>query len=190
MARNCACYEKKILESWGCLVLIRKTFRWEGSHILPLHPGKCARLHGHSWVLHVMVEGDVDETTGMVMDYADISDRVKPLIEDLDHRHLGAWEVEKGLVVYHIQGDRVWGVPWLPMDWNPTSENLLLQIGMRLSETFITWSRLALEETCTAYAEVTAKEVLEYERQQSYLGRRQRPTAPRWDQLQSGRRNW
>lgn len=135
---------------------LRKTFRFEASHVLPKHPGKCSRLHGHSWVLHVSVDGKVDPATGFVMDYAELSEKVKPLIESLDHKHLGAWAVEKNDITYHIAGYRVWGVDWLPTDFNPTSENLLYAIGHKLIG--LHWCKLALEETCTSYAEVTWEE--------------------------------
>jgi 6-pyruvoyltetrahydropterin/6-carboxytetrahydropterin synthase len=113
---------------------LRKTFRFEASHVLPKHPGKCSRLHGHSWVLHVFVEGPVEEMTGFVMDFGDISSFVKPLIDNLlDHYHLN--DTTK---IY------------------PSSENLLIWIGRELYA--YRWSKLALEETCTSYAELTRKE--------------------------------
>jgi 6-pyruvoyltetrahydropterin/6-carboxytetrahydropterin synthase len=142
-------------------MLLKKTFRFEASHILPLHPGKCSRLHGHSWVLHVYVRGKRDPKTGMVMDYADISEKMKPVVEDLDHRHLGAWEVEKNGMIHHIGGRRLWSVPWLPDDWNPTSENLLYEIGRQLYKVDFYWSELALEETCTSWAALTSSEFME-----------------------------
>jgi len=138
-------------------MLLRKTFRFEASHILPKHPGKCSRLHGHSWVLHVEVEGPIDEITGFVMDYADISKMVKPLIERLDHRHLGTIEFDF---------KDSWLVPDMDPEFYPSSENLLSWIGNELLRYWdygnglerLDWSTLALEETCTSYAELTREE--------------------------------
>lgn len=137
---------------------IRKTFRFEASHVLPKHPGKCSRLHGHSWILHVWVDGTINQKTGFVMDYAELSEQVKPLIEDLDHRHLGAWEVEKNGIIYPIAGSSIWGVPWLPDKFNPTSENLLFAIGGKLLSRGLDWWQIALEETCTSYAQLSRYE--------------------------------
>jgi 6-pyruvoyltetrahydropterin/6-carboxytetrahydropterin synthase len=128
-------------------MLLRKTFRFEASHILPKHPGKCSRLHGHSWVLHVFVEGFVDKETGFVMDFAEISNGVKPLIDSLDHRHLGTIE-------FDVRPS--WQVEGMPWDFYPSSENLLYWIGDQLKG--MVWSKLALEETCTSYAELTREE--------------------------------
>jgi 6-pyruvoyltetrahydropterin/6-carboxytetrahydropterin synthase len=138
-------------------MLLRKTFRFEASHILPKHPGKCSRLHGHSWVLHVFVEGEVDEKTGFVQDFADISKIVKPLIERLDHHHLGTIE-------FDVRDS--WKVEGMPYDLYPSSENLLLWIGNELLRYWdhgnglerLDWSKLAIEETCTSYAELTREE--------------------------------
>jgi len=129
-------------------VILKKVFRFEASHILPKHPGKCSRLHGHSWVLHVFVEGKVNPETGFVMDYAVISDRMKPFIEQLDHHHLGTFNDDIFIKWMPV------GIGLLP-DFYPTSENLLWHIGARLQ---LPWSKLALEETCTSYAELTRGE--------------------------------
>lgn len=87
--------------------LLTKTFSFEAAHQLKYHDGKCSRLHGHSFKLTVVVEGcdlqpkswnkkvgDDYELTlnpkqNMLLDYGDISEVVKPLIEShLDHHFL------------------------------------------------------------------------------------------------------
>ena len=140
---------------------LRKTFRFEASHILPKHPGKCSRLHGHSWVLHVFVKGPRDPNTGFVLDFADISAHVKPLIERLDHRHLGQWIDERARTIMTndsiANGGGDWSVEGLPQDFYPSSENLLWWIGSQLTQD-LDWHKLALEETCTSYAELTRDE--------------------------------
>ena len=136
---------------------LTKTFRFEASHVLPKHKGKCSRLHGHSWVLHVSVEGSIDPETGFVMDFAEISEAVKPLIERLDHRHLGTWTIPSttglGYQMLHFPG---WGVTGMPTGFYPTSENLLAWIGLQLSG--LSWSKLSIEETCTSRATLTREE--------------------------------
>jgi len=71
---------------------LTKEFRFEASHQLIKHDGKCARLHGHSWIFEVEVVGFTflgGPKENMVMDYGDISAVVKPVIEEyLDHHHL------------------------------------------------------------------------------------------------------
>lgn len=73
---------------------LTKEFRFEASHQLMHHDGKCARLHGHSWVGRVILTfGDHLASTGpkknMAMDYADIKAELAPLVaQSLDHYHL------------------------------------------------------------------------------------------------------
>lgn len=153
-------------------MLLRKTFRFEASHLLPKHPGKCSRLHGHSWVLHVETEGRINPSTGFVMDFADMSAAVKPLIELLDHRHLGQWhndEMQNAIptdIKFSKRNDSELGtshtVYGLPNDFYPTSENLLFWIGEQLAAKKFPWSKLAIEETCTSYAELGLAEFMVY----------------------------
>jgi len=68
---------------------IRRRYRFEASHVLPRHPGRCRNLHGHSYQLVVEVRGAIDEEQGMVLDFADLDAIVdRKVIAELDHRHL------------------------------------------------------------------------------------------------------
>ena len=71
---------------------IRKSFTFEAAHVLPNHPGKCARLHGHSYRLDVALEGPLQESgpaAGMVEDFEVVSRVVEAaVIGELDHRSL------------------------------------------------------------------------------------------------------
>ena len=100
--------------------------------------------------MHVSVEGPINPDTGFVMDFGDISEVVRPLIERLDHHHLGTWDDIGGYTMDQS------GVPGLPHDFYPTSENLVYWIGAQLKE--LPWSKLSIEETCTSRATLTQKE--------------------------------
>jgi 6-pyruvoyltetrahydropterin/6-carboxytetrahydropterin synthase len=72
---------------------LQKQFRFEASHQLPYHDGKCARLHGHSWQGWVTVEGEDLVYDGpkqdMLVDYSEIKEILEPIVEEyLDHHHL------------------------------------------------------------------------------------------------------
>lgn len=108
-----------------------KEFTFEAAHRLPGVPPdhKCARLHGHSYRIVVHVAGPVESRTGMVMDFADISAAVKPIInEHLDHYYLNE--------IYGLE--------------NPTSENLACWIWERLMPTLPSLSAIEVRETCTS----------------------------------------
>ena len=109
---------------------IYKAFSIEAAHRLPNLPEdhKCYRLHGHSFKIEVHVTGEVDQNTGWIMDFADISAAFKPLFERLDHHYLN--EIE-GLE-------------------NPTSENLARWIWRQLQPALPLLSSVVVQETCTA----------------------------------------
>ena len=71
---------------------LMKSFRFEASHQLPNHDGKCAKLHGHSWEVTIQVDGNHLITDGakqgMLMDYYDLGEAMRPIIQKLDHSHL------------------------------------------------------------------------------------------------------
>lgn len=66
-----------------------KEFRFEAAHVLPKHPGKCSKLHGHSWLMRVGVSAPVNPETGFVVDYIDLKALVQPLVDQWDHSFLG-----------------------------------------------------------------------------------------------------
>jgi 6-pyruvoyltetrahydropterin/6-carboxytetrahydropterin synthase len=76
--------------------------------------GKCANLHGHNYVLEVVVAGEVDQASGYVLDLKVLSDIMNgQVIQDVDHRNLNT------------------DVPWLK-GRIPTTENLAVTFWERL----------------------------------------------------------
>jgi 6-pyruvoyltetrahydropterin/6-carboxytetrahydropterin synthase len=137
---------------------ICKEFTFEASHVLPHHKGKCSNLHGHSWKLTVYVRGPVDRETGMVVDYADIKSSIQPIIDDLDHAHLGAWKTDKVEIASPLHTKSVtWLYPMLDT-FNPTSENLLIEIAKQIVKRGQVFSSLTLDETCTVSCLLTWEE--------------------------------
>jgi 6-pyruvoyltetrahydropterin/6-carboxytetrahydropterin synthase len=109
-------------------VELRKTFQFEAAHKLPNVPAdhKCARLHGHSFRVEVAVAGECDPRLGWLMDYAEISEAFKPLLDRLDHYYLNE-------------------IPGLE---NATSENLAKWIWDRLKPKLPMLTEILVAETC------------------------------------------
>lgn len=140
-------------------LIIEKEFRFEASHVLPKHPGKCARLHGHSWVLRIAVRGPVDPESGFVLDYAELKKCVQPTIDLLDHAHLGHGEAftrqDPEFRVNQIKGELR---PPFGLDFYPSSENLVVAIAKILQplipelKSNVRLYSISLDETCTSRA--------------------------------------
>ena len=76
--------------------------------------GKCANLHGHNYVLEVVVAGEIDQASGYVLDLKLLSEVIgRQIIRDVDHRNLNI------------------DVPWLK-GLIPTAENLARAFWERL----------------------------------------------------------
>lgn len=76
--------------------------------------GKCVNLHGHNYSVEVIVAGDLDRSTGYLMDLKRLSDLMTAqIIEQVDHRNLNT------------------DVAWLS-GRIPTAENLALAFWERL----------------------------------------------------------
>jgi 6-pyruvoyltetrahydropterin/6-carboxytetrahydropterin synthase len=101
--------------------------RFEAAHWLPAVPDthRCRRVHGHSYQLTVVVDGEVDAATGWVVDYAVLEAAVAPVVGALDHRLLN--DVD-GLT-------------------NPTTEAIIAWIWDRVAPHLPGLSELRLHET-------------------------------------------
>src|SRR5882757_8787780 len=73
---------------------LAREYRFEAAHRLPRLPAthKCARLHGHSFRFEVLLEGEVDERTGFLMDFGEVDEIVQPILDRLDHHYLNEIE--------------------------------------------------------------------------------------------------
>lgn len=60
---------------------------FDAAHRLPSHPGKCSRVHGHTYRVEVVLEGEVGPD-GMVMDFFDVKGILNDSLKDMDHYYL------------------------------------------------------------------------------------------------------
>lgn len=118
---------------------LSKQFAFEAAHFLPGYVGKCAALHGHSYKLSVVVEGGVDQKSGMVIDFVVLAEIVeREIIRKYDHQLLNNF---------------------FP---NPTAELVVGAffdlLSQKINEKTVENVRLVLlrlHETASSYAEIT-----------------------------------
>lgn len=69
---------------------VSKEFSFEAAHSLPHLPvdHKCRNLHGHSYRVVLICEGNLQPGHSWVIDYADITTAAEPLFKKLDHQNL------------------------------------------------------------------------------------------------------
>jgi 6-pyruvoyltetrahydropterin/6-carboxytetrahydropterin synthase len=125
--------DPQTVPSPGMAVRLAREFTFEAAHRLPNVPEshKCARLHGHSFRVELICEGNVNPQTGWLIDFADLKVAFEPLHEQLDHHYLN--EIE-GLE-------------------NPTAENLARWVWVRTKKRLPMLSQVNVAETCHSRCE-------------------------------------
>jgi len=117
---------------------VKSTF--SAAHSLRDYEGPCSRLHGHNWVVEVVVGGSELHPNGMLVDFGDVKKAASDVLSHLDHQNLNE-------------------VP--PFDQtNPTSENLARwiyeQVGKRVNTGGLKVTRVSVREaetSCATYFE-------------------------------------
>tara|TARA_Y100000385_G_C12948159_1_gene574290 strand:+ start:412 stop:852 length:441 start_codon:yes stop_codon:yes gene_type:complete len=138
-------------------IRVTKEFAFEAAHALDGYAGKCQDIHGHNYHLMLTFLGEPVKdknlsNSGMVVDFGDIkaflNQKIKPLFDHRlilrnDSRFLG---LEK-------KNERIRYV-----DYQPTTENMLLEIVEIVSNEFeknnnVVLCSAFLRETATSYVE-------------------------------------
>jgi 6-pyruvoyltetrahydropterin/6-carboxytetrahydropterin synthase len=119
---------------------IGKRFGFCASHALPGLPSghKCARTHGHNYVVEVVLQADESEPPGFVTDFGDLAPLKTYLDNAFDHRHLNdVLEVPPTSehVAAHIAS-------WCIQHLQPRVHGRLERV--RVSETDTTWAEYAV----------------------------------------------
>ena len=85
---------------------------FEAAHFIKDYPGKCARLHGHNWIVEAIVQGDKLNELGILVDFKILKGELNKVLDKFDHQYLNELEIftEK----------------------NPTAENLAEEIFNQL----------------------------------------------------------
>ena len=106
---------------------LKQHFQIESARFLPHLPEShpCSRMHGHSFKIILTLVGDLDAKLGWMIDYNEIQAKMKPLLEQLDHRVL----------------NEVAGLE------NPTSELLAVWIYERALKALPTLKKVTVLET-------------------------------------------
>jgi len=107
-------------------IYVRQIF--SAAHLLRGYVGKCARVHGHNYAVEVTLQSEKLNEIGLVVDFVEVKEKMKLVIEHLDHYHLN-------------------DIP--PFDVrNPSAENLALYFYEQLKDGWPDGVRLAMVRIC------------------------------------------
>ena len=98
---------------------LEKQFELDAGHRLSEHEFDCQNLHGHRYRFEIEVDGDVDEETGMVVDFAHLKE---PVVEAFDHNLL--LNERDPLLAVREELEANQAKELYVMDGEPTAENI------------------------------------------------------------------
>lgn len=145
------------------IIRLTKEFKFEMAHALAGYHGPCRHIHGHSYELFVTVTGepvsdDQSPFLGMVMDFRLLKEIVRQqIIDEFDHSLV----LNKKTAPEQITDMGEFVGRLILVDYQPTSENLLIDFAERLKSSIpaeVSLFSLKLRETTTSYAEWYADE--------------------------------
>lgn len=70
---------------------------YDAAHFLRHHKGKCARLHGHRYVVEAAVQAAELDEAGLAFDFGDLKAILRELAEELDHENLNELPMFQGV---------------------------------------------------------------------------------------------
>ena len=118
------------------MMLLTKIFHFDMAHVLKDYDGPCRNIHGHSYELRVTVKGEPinnpqSPKNGMVMDLHDLKCLVnEQIVNRLDHAFvLSSAMPTDFLEIVQRDFEKV-----VVVDYQPTSENLILDMVHRLQK--------------------------------------------------------
>lgn len=144
------------------MMLLTKIFHFDMAHVLKGYDGPCRNIHGHSYELRVTVKGEPlndpqSPKNGMVMDLHDLKCLVnEQVVNWLDHAFVVSSAMPADfLAVVQRDFEKV-----VVVDYQPTSENLILDMVNRLQKILpqqVTLHKIMLQETPGSYVEWVAE---------------------------------
>ena len=138
------------------MIRITKEFKFEMAHALHGYDGLCKNIHGHSYKLWVTVKGEVRDENGhvkdgMVIDFAELKEIVKPeIIDKYDHSLVLNANSPHALIDLSAF-EKVFYLPY-----QPTSENLVMDFATIIQSKIpkrIILCKVVLSETASSFAE-------------------------------------
>lgn len=90
---------------------------FDAAHRVEGYPGKCDRLHGHTWTVAAKVQGRQLDELGMLVDFKVLNQTLKDVAAGLDHQWLNELPAFAGV--------------------NPTAENIAQYVYRAMAESEI-----------------------------------------------------
>ena len=105
---------------------------FSSAHNLRGYKGKCEDLHGHNWIVEIVIKSAKLDDIGMVLDFKYLKKKLNACLEQMDHKYLNKLSFFKKV--------------------NPTSENIARYIYDQLKPSISLLSCVMVWENSTSSA--------------------------------------
>jgi 6-pyruvoyltetrahydropterin/6-carboxytetrahydropterin synthase len=105
---------------------------FSSAHNLRGYKGKCEDLHGHNWIVEIVIKSAQLDAIGMVLDFKYLKKKLKACLEQMDHKYINKSAYFKKI--------------------NPTSENIAKYIYNKLKPQISLLSCVTVWENSTSSA--------------------------------------
>lgn len=112
------------------MFLLKTSSHFSAAHSIKGYEGKCKNVHGHNWIVEVVIKTKEKDELGMSYDFSDLKHQLEEVLDILDHSNLNELQYFE--------------------DKNPTAENISKFIYNKLSQkvpSFTEVRKITLEET-------------------------------------------
>jgi len=150
-------------------MIIRKKFKFEGSHIVRnCSSTRCAHsIHGHSYIVEVFVTSDRLDSGGMVVDFGLLKKTIGTLVDAFDHAMV-FWSQDD---VSYVSAMQELNMRWVKIPVNASAENYALlfvamfqlvldKVNWKNGEKGVSVHSVRVHETATGYAEASLSDLL------------------------------
>ena len=114
---------------------------FSSAHALRGYRGKCENTHGHNYKVEVHVRGDRLNDIGLLVDFRDLKDATKRVVDYLDHKNINE-------------------LPPFDVELNPSAENLAMfffhEVARVIDDDRVRVHKVRVWETSTCSATYTA----------------------------------
>lgn len=115
---------------------------FSSAHNLRGYKGKCEDLHGHNWIVEIVVKSAQLDDIGMVLDFKYLKKKLNAILEPMDHKYLNK------LAYFSAAGGSASGGKRI----NPTSENIAKYIYKKIKPQISLLSCVTVWENSTSSA--------------------------------------
>lgn len=146
-------------------MIIRKMFKFEAAHIVRNAVSERCKysIHGHSYKVEIFIQGSVDKTDGMVLDFIQLKESgVHSLVDMFDHA-IVLWSDD---CRDYIEDMKHHSKRAVVMSENPTAENMATFFHHHIQKIVDKWGlkvkSIRVHETDTGYAESEESDLINF----------------------------